>query len=63
MTYIVCYIEEDLNDIDNVTETDQYQVFESLNMASKFYKDLIDKEYIHSVSLCKVIKSTDYDTL
>ena len=41
---------------------DFYRVFDKLETAKKRYKKYLKKERLYSVSICKVIKSTNYTT-
>ena len=59
LSWIVCWtITEGIDDLDN---TDHWQVFESHLGALAFYGDVRPRANTKTASLCAVAESTDYD--
>ena len=50
---IVCYMDWD--------HKPNYETFETMEEAEVRYEKLVNASTIYSVSLCRVVKSTDYD--
>jgi hypothetical protein len=56
--YIVCWINQDK--VDNYTVFIDDDSETNLTNATKFYNTLLDKDYVYSINLTEIIKSSDY---